>query len=264
MRIFRLLMVGAAMTAALGTNAQAQLFPGQDVMVNPAAIPSTSGFAPGPSFVLRRPHRHVHRRAAAKAAPPAETAAVSESAPSAAPAETVPAETPAPPRPVKHKRAPAVQKTAAEATNSSMEAMPLAFGEDQPLGTPVEKVAKAETVPPASSAKPEAGGDLKLAGDPIVFDHNATDPPASSIEGIKKLAADSLESSSIQIELHAFGGEPGDKSSDARRISLKRALAVRQILIDSGMPAGRIVTRALGGITDGGKPDRVDIYIRGG
>lgn len=264
-------MIGTALAALAGT-AEAQLYPGEDVVVNPGAIPRTPGF--GPPIKLHRPHRPVHHRTVAKATAPADTATASTEnvAPPAppvdtapAPADTPPPPPPPPPKPAKAKHtAAAVQKTAAQETNSGIETMPLAFGSDQPLGTPVGKVAKAEPPPPASFNKPEATGDLKLAGDPIVFDHNATDPPASSIEGIKKLATDSLESSSIQIELHAYAGAPNDKSSDARRLALKRALAVRQILIDNGMPAARIIPRALGGATDNGKPDRVDIYIRGG
>jgi hypothetical protein len=59
----------------------------------------------------------------------------------------------------------------------------------------------------------------------------------------------------------AYGGAPGDKSSDARRIALKRATAIRQLLIDNGVPASRIDVRAMGGITDKGEPDRVDVYV---
>ena len=43
--------------------------------------------------------------------------------------------------------------------------------------------------------------------------------------------------------------------------SLKRALSVRQLLIDSGVPSDRIDVRAMGGTTDAGKPDRVDIML---
>ena len=62
----------------------------------------------------------------------------------------------------------------------------------------------------------------------------------------------------------AYGGAPGDKSSDARRISLKRALAVREALIVDGVPADRIDVRALGGVSadDSGATDRVDIFVK--
>ena len=57
--------------------------------------------------------------------------------------------------------------------------------------------------------------------------------------------------------------ELGDKSSESRRLSLRRALAIRQLLIDKGIPANRIDVKAMGGIDDHGNADRVDIWLRG-
>ena len=54
------------------------------------------------------------------------------------------------------------------------------------------------------------------------------------------------------MQLLAYGGQRGDKSSDARRLSLKRALIVRQLLIDNGVPSERIDVRAMGGVDDNG------------
>jgi outer membrane protein OmpA-like peptidoglycan-associated protein len=65
-----------------------------------------------------------------------------------------------------------------------------------------------------------------------------------------------------RVQLEAYGGSPGDKSSDARRLSLKRALAVRQLLIDNGVPSNRIDVRAMGGADDNGPNDRVDVFMR--
>ena len=65
-----------------------------------------------------------------------------------------------------------------------------------------------------------------------------------------------------RIQLLAYGGEKGDKGSDARRLSLKRALAIRQVLIDDGVPSERIDVRAMGGADDGGPADRVDVFVK--
>jgi len=65
-----------------------------------------------------------------------------------------------------------------------------------------------------------------------------------------------------RIQIQAYGGNRGDKSSDARRLSLKRALAIRQVLIDDGVPAERIDVRAMGGADDSGPADRVDVTSR--
>ena len=84
--------------------------------------------------------------------------------------------------------------------------------------------------------------------------------PRRGLAGSRENSA--LEAGATQIQLEAFGGNPGDKGSDAKRIALKRALAIRQLLIDNGVPSNKIITKAMGGVTDKGEPDRVDIYVR--
>ena len=82
---------------------------------------------------------------------------------------------------------------------------------------------------------------------------------------IKFLAGDlnaAMNSASARVQIQAFGGNRGDKGSDARRLSLKRALAIRQVLIDDGVPAERIDVRAMGGADDSGPADRVDVYVK--
>jgi outer membrane protein OmpA-like peptidoglycan-associated protein len=74
---------------------------------------------------------------------------------------------------------------------------------------------------------------------------------------------ESLRYDPRRIELKAYGGEPGDKASEARRISLKRGLAVRAYLIGLGIDSRRIDVRALGGVTDTGAADRVDVAYSG-
>ena len=84
---------------------------------------------------------------------------------------------------------------------------------------------------------------------------------------LKMLAGDlnsALDAGARRVQLDAFGGAPRDKSSDARRVSLKRALVIRQLLIDDGVPSSRIDVRAMGGIDDNGNADRVDVYVRAG
>jgi outer membrane protein OmpA-like peptidoglycan-associated protein len=100
----------------------------------------------------------------------------------------------------------------------------------------------------------------------ILFPHANADPEASGAEQLKTLAAalnSALDSGHGRVELEAYGGPPGDKSSDSRRLSLRRALAVRQLLIDSGVPSDRIDVKALGGIDDHGNADRVDVFLSG-
>jgi len=97
----------------------------------------------------------------------------------------------------------------------------------------------------------------------ILFTPGAEEPPAGALDTIKGMTASltaALWSGTAHIQLEAFGGKSGDKSSDARRLSLKRALIIRQLLIDDGIPSERIVVRAMGGAGSGAL-DRVDIFV---
>lgn len=67
-----------------------------------------------------------------------------------------------------------------------------------------------------------------------------------------------------RLELRAYAGPPHDKSSNNRRLSLRRALAIRHELIERGIVAERIHVRAMGGVSDSGPQDRVDISLPGG
>jgi len=66
-----------------------------------------------------------------------------------------------------------------------------------------------------------------------------------------------------RIELQAFAGDAGSVTSTQRRISLKRALAVRQVLLEQGVIAERMDVKALGGATGNTPLDRVDILQAG-
>ncbi len=116
-----------------------------------------------------------------------------------------------------------------------------------------------------SATPPPAAAGLSMQGQ-ILFAHDADAPSEDSLDSIRVLAGrlnGSLGKAQARIDLMAYGGTKGDKGSDARRLSLKRALAIRQLLIDSGVNSGRIDVHAQGGVDDTGPTDRVDVYIRG-
>jgi outer membrane protein OmpA-like peptidoglycan-associated protein len=133
-----------------------------------------------------------------------------------------------------------------------------------PKPAPPTQVAKAEPAPAHTNPPPAAEAGLTKRS-VILFAKDATDPAAGALGSIKFLAGDlnaAMTRSASRIELQAFGGNKGDKGSDARRLSLKRALAIRQVLIDDGVSADRIDVRAMGGADDSGPTDRVDVYVR--
>jgi len=138
-----------------------------------------------------------------------------------------------------------------------------------PPARPRTNVAALEPPPkvtaPEAKPKTDPHAGLVKQGE-ILFAATSTDPEADGAGQLKTIAGSlntALESESARVEIEAFGGPPGDKSSDARRLSLRRALAIRQLLIDSGIPANRIDVRAQGGIDDHGNADRVDVYLSG-
>jgi outer membrane protein OmpA-like peptidoglycan-associated protein len=131
-----------------------------------------------------------------------------------------------------------------------------------------KRMAKANP-PPLSAAPARAAAEPPTPGltkrSVILFAPQAADPAQSALGAIKFLAGDlnaAMNSASARVQIQAFGGTRGDKSSDARRLSLKRALAIRQVLIDDGVPAERIDVRAMGGADDSGPADRVDVYVK--
>jgi len=123
--------------------------------------------------------------------------------------------------------------------------------------------------PPPASGQPATPKEAPTPGlskrSVILFAPQAADPAESALGAIKFLAGDlnaAMTTSAARVQLQAYGGDRGDKGSDARRLSLKRALAIRQVLIDNGVSADRIDVRAMGGADDTGPADRVDVFVK--
>jgi outer membrane protein OmpA-like peptidoglycan-associated protein len=127
---------------------------------------------------------------------------------------------------------------------------------------------QASLAPPpvhTAPAGPVTGKENLTKRSVILFAKDAPDPAQGALGAIKFLASDlnaAMSSPNARVELQAFGGIKGDKGSDARRLSLKRALSIRQVLIDDGVSADRIDVRAMGGADDTGPADRVDVYVK--
>jgi outer membrane protein OmpA-like peptidoglycan-associated protein len=178
-----------------------------------------------------------------------------------------------PPVATKEVSGPASGKASHVRSEPGKPVIPFNFGEDdgsaQAPAAPQPSL-KTASIPPHPASSPHGPNDehagLSKRG-AVMFEKGATNPSAAQFTGVKLLATDlatALESGATRVQLEAYGGAPGDKSSDARRLSLKRALAVRQLLIDGGVPSNRIDVRAMGGVDDKGPADRVDVFVRAG
>ena len=236
---------------------------------------------------LRRPgHHRVHKTATATSAAPVSTAAASpttsdtETTPpppkklrhtaAATPTETPPAPPPAP------KRAPAAPAkqslsgfgdidliTGTGQQALAQQAAPKAVAKAAPLPKPAP-VVEAKPQRTASLEKPKARTPSGNRKDSITFAANASDPSTAAVSAVRTLAA-SLSSSmgdSGRVQLMAYAGAKGEKSSDTRRLTHKSALVIRQLKIDDGIPAERIEVFALGGSDDDGPLDRVDVFLK--
>jgi len=133
-----------------------------------------------------------------------------------------------------------------------------------PATPPPRRMANASP-PPANTTPPAAvAAGLRKQGS-VPFAPGASSPAGPDVNAVHSLATvlnASLNSGAQHVQLNAYGGPRGDKSSDAHRLSLKRALVIRELLIEDGVPAEKIDVRALGGADDSGPADRVDVYVQ--
>jgi len=91
----------------------------------------------------------------------------------------------------------------------------------------------------------------------VRFSRNAGQMPTTAA-AVLDVIAEKLLLSSERIRLAAYSGATGDMSSQSRRLSLERARAVRNYLVEKGVPFERMDVMPLGGAA-AGQSDRVDI-----
>lgn len=144
--------------------------------------------------------------------------------------------------------------------------VPFSFGgSPTPVAAAPPPRRTASTTPPARTTPSAAVAAGLQRQTVIAFAAGATSPAAGDMNAIHALATSlnaTLSSGNARVQLDAYGGPRADKSSDSRRLSLKRALVVRELLIEDGIPSEKIDVRAMGGADDGGATDRVDVFLR--
>lgn len=271
-----LLASALVLPLSLAAPAAAQMYPGEGITVNPYAIgqvPYYPGSLLPPGANSRNlPPVHLHppksmrhedapapKRVARKPKPKAEVPVdtTAEAPPPEPVRKAIAKAEPAapPPSPKKQERAPAGQASA----------IPFSLGGGSgaapapSASPPPQRTASAQPLPKVT----QPAGLTKQAA--VLFDTGSAELSDTSAARLNDLAFSlktALANGADHVELIAYGGEPGDKSSEARRISLKRALTVREALIVDGVPANRIDVRALGGVTDDGATDRVDVFVK--
>ena len=143
-----------------------------------------------------------------------------------------------------------------------------------PVPPPVASSGKpaAKDAPPAVLQDASGTGTAIPSGLRITFGNGQGELSPASEQALKKLVSRVPASETVSYNVLAYApGTPEDPSTP-RRLSLSRALAVRSVLMDAGVPSTRIYVRALGaGTGPGGAPpssakapaDRVDVSVLG-
>jgi outer membrane protein OmpA-like peptidoglycan-associated protein len=70
-----------------------------------------------------------------------------------------------------------------------------------------------------------------------------------------------LANEQLRLQVVAYAAATSEGESQSRRLSLSRALAVRNYLTEKGVRSTRMDVRALGSRAANGPADRVDILI---
>jgi outer membrane protein OmpA-like peptidoglycan-associated protein len=106
-------------------------------------------------------------------------------------------------------------------------------------------------------------GDADLTGEDIrILFQPDDDALTAQDESVLRGLAGRLEAEpDRRIQLRAYASSEGTSASDARRLALSRALAVRAFLIENNVRSTRIDVRALGDKAESGPLDRIDIVL---
>ena len=115
---------------------------------------------------------------------------------------------------------------------------------------------KVKKIRSAGSFKSDNRG--KLA---IIFQGEKVQLTATEQEKLDKLAIKLLDEPDQHLQLVAYATTASENASAARRLSLLRALEIRNKLIQKGVSATTMSVRALGDSVKSNPPDKVDIIM---
>ena len=117
--------------------------------------------------------------------------------------------------------------------------------------------------PPASStvAAPVASAEPLPPPVRLVFGTGVTELSPQDEAAIRELAKSMPAPEIESVNVVAYAAGKADDPSTARRLSLSRGMAVRSVLLASGVPSAQIYVRALGSAATDGPADQVDLIV---
>ena len=183
-----------------------------------------------------------------------------------------------PPPSTAAKPAPSVPATAAAETSAALgfEPVPVpkpapATSASEPAPAPVVRPAEPSPMSspapsaaaPQLAAKPPAStSPSETRGPSIKFATGAADLTDQAKSALKEVAGTLKGNEKLRVQLYAYAAGSEAQSSQARLLSLSRALAVRDYLVSQGVGAERMDVRVLGNkLADKGPADRVDPVV---
>ena len=97
----------------------------------------------------------------------------------------------------------------------------------------------------------------------IRFAAGSSDPGPAAVSLLSSLVDRMSASGDVRLEIKAYADTGSGTPGDARRLSLRRALAIRTFLVDGGIESTRIDVKALGDTAPDSPADRVDLFLAG-
>jgi outer membrane protein OmpA-like peptidoglycan-associated protein len=94
-----------------------------------------------------------------------------------------------------------------------------------------------------------------------MFDAESSQLPSAIKPALDTLAGRLAADPDMRVQLRAYAAGDAETPSQARRLSLYRALAVRSYLIEQGVRSTRMDVRALGNRYEQEPADRVDVVL---
>jgi len=158
-----------------------------------------------------------------------------------------------------------IQKIAAIPATTKEEAPAPVIEAPAVVEVPVVKAPVVEETPKAeikvASIDPNAVKVNDGGGLSINFSEGSSDLPTGVNGALDELAAKLNADENLRVQLWGYAEIKDDSPSQARRLSLFRALSVRTYLMKQGVRSTRMDVRALGDKVESGPSDRVDVVF---
>jgi len=252
--------------------------PSAGATIEPPKRPAPKAAAPAPAPAPKKPTPVAKQPPAA--APKAAEVKPTAPAPKQPPARQQTAARAQPPKPAEAPKPAAPKQPAAAPKPAAPKqeaepARPAAKAAIKPSDTPKPAPAEPKAAPPkpAEEAKPAPAKQVaavpgeaieRNGGLTITFAPGSSDLPDNAVVALDRLAERMKSDPNQRIQLVGFARTQVESASQARRLSLFRALSVRTHLMKKGVRSTRMDVRALGNKEDDGPPDRVDLVVPSG